>query len=151
MTRSTPSTPRLRIEPTGSRRALLDGAWWPRSTDPSAELPALVLAIDSIRGPVTRLILSAAGWDERPRRMGVQDRVLRLGYFTSQTTFLLTALCGYNGERVDLLVIPPGTGADIAAAAMAMAASTTNHIQPQDILAVAESVVVPEPDRSTRG
>jgi hypothetical protein len=35
---SGPSTPRLRMEPTGSRRTFLDGGWWPRSTDPVAEL-----------------------------------------------------------------------------------------------------------------
>lgn len=106
---SPPSTPRLRLEPTGSRRGLLDGGWWPRSTDPVAELPGLVLTIDNIRGPVTRLALRAAGWNEHPRRLGINDRILRLGYFTSQSTFLLTALCGYNGKRVDLLVVPPGT------------------------------------------
>src|SRR4051812_21398491 len=70
-----PSTPRLRLEPTGTRRFLLDGGWWPRSTDPVAELPGLVLAIDAVRGPVTRLVLSASGWDSRPRRMRVADRV----------------------------------------------------------------------------
>jgi hypothetical protein len=103
---SAPSTPRLRLEPTGSRHALLDGGWWPHSTDPVAELPGLVLATDRLRGPVTRLVLSAAGWDEHPRRLGVTGRILRLGYFTSQPAALLTALCGHNGDRVDLLVVP---------------------------------------------
>jgi len=41
--------PRLRMEPTGSRHTLLDGAWWPRSTDLVAALPGLVLAIDRLR------------------------------------------------------------------------------------------------------
>jgi hypothetical protein len=76
---------------------LLDGAWWPRSTGPVAELPGLVLAIDKLRGPVTRLVLAAAGWDGHPRRLGMNGRVLRLGYFTSQPASLLTAICG-NGR-----------------------------------------------------
>jgi Family of unknown function (DUF5994) len=134
---SAPSTPRLRLEPTGSRHALLDGGWWPRSTDPVAELPGLVLAIDAVRGPVTRLVLSADGWDAHPRRLGVAGRILRLGYFTSQPTALLTALCGDTGDRVDLLIVPPETDAGTADAAMVLAASTGNLVHAQHILVAA--------------
>ena len=141
---SAPSTPRLRLEPTGSRRTLLDGGWWPRSTDPVAELPGLVLAIDSIRGLVTRLVLSAAGWDGHPRRLDVNGRVLRLGYFTSQSMFLVTAVCGYQGARVDLLVIPPATRVETADAAMALAASSTNRVQAPDILLAAGAALARE-------
>jgi hypothetical protein len=128
-----PSTPRLLLEPTGSRRSLLDGGWWPRSTDPVAELPGLVLAIDKLRGPVTRLVLSASGWDSRPRRLQVADRVLRLGYFTSQPATLLTALCD-NGDRVDLLIVAPRTDPATAQAAMITAATTANLVHAQHIL-----------------
>ena len=136
---SAPSTPRLRMEPTGSRRTLLDGGWWPRSADPVAELPGLVLAIDKLRGPVTRLVLSADGWDSHPpRRLGVAGRVLRLGYFTSQPTSLLTALCA-NGDRVDLLVVPPDTASRIADAALVLAATTSNLVHAQHILLAASA------------
>ncbi|GGN74572.1 hypothetical protein GCM10010112_44830 [Actinoplanes lobatus] len=128
-----PSVPRLRLEPTGSRRTMLDGAWWPRSTDPIAELPGLVLAIDKIRGPVTRLVLAAGGWDNHPRRLSVQGRVLRLGYFTSQPLSLLTAICDRN-ERVDLLVVAPGTASGTADTAMILAATTTNRVQARHIV-----------------
>ncbi|GAB1694945.1 DUF5994 family protein [Krasilnikovia sp. M28-CT-15] len=128
-----PSVPRLRLEPTGSRRTLLDGAWWPRSTDPVAELPGLVLAIDQIRGPVTRLVLAAGGWDSHPRRLSVHGRVLRLGYFTSQPRGLLTAICDRN-ERVDLLVVAPDTASSTADAAMILAATTTNLVHAQNII-----------------
>jgi Family of unknown function (DUF5994) len=127
-----PSTPRLRMESTGSRHRLLDGAWWPRSTDPVAELPGLVLAIDKLRGPVTRLILAAAGWDSHPRRLGIAGRVLRLGYFTSQPVSLLTAICG--NDRVDLLVVPPNTASGTADAAMTLAGATSNRVHAQHIL-----------------
>jgi len=139
-----PSTPRLRLEPTGSRRSLLDGGWWPRSTDPVAELPGLVLAIDALRGPVTRLLLSASGWDSRPRRLQVAERILRLGYFTSQPTSLLTALCD-NGDRVDLLIVAPGTEPATADAAMLTAATTGNRVHPQHILST-----LPHPDHPSR-
>ena len=133
-----PSTPRLRTEPTGSRRTLLDGGWWPRSTDPVAELPGLILAIDTRHGPVTRLVLAATGWDTHPRRLGVDGRVLRLGYFSSQPTSLLTALCA-NGDRVDLLVIPPNTASGTADAAMILAATTSNLVHAQNILSAVDT------------
>jgi hypothetical protein len=135
-----PSTPRLRLEPTRSRRSLLDGGWWPRSTDPVAELPGLVLAINALRGPITRLVLSASGWDSQPRRLQVADRVVRLGYFTSQPVSLLTALCD-NGDRVDLLIVAPDTEPAIADAAMLTAATTGNSVHAEHILAT-----VPHPD-----
>jgi hypothetical protein len=33
---------RLSLKPTGSVRGAVDGAWWPRSTDPAVELAALI-------------------------------------------------------------------------------------------------------------
>ena len=139
-----PSTPRLRMEPTGSRRTLLDGGWWPRSTDPVAELPGLVLAIDHLRGPVNRLVLSAHGWDSKPRRLRVADRVLRLGYFTSQPINLVTALCD-NGDRVDLLVVAPGTEPGTADAALTLAATTGNLVHAQHILGHLSTLPHPAP------
>jgi hypothetical protein len=120
------------MEATGARRTLLDGAWWPRSTDPVAELPGLVLALDKVHGPVTRLVLDATGWDPHPRRLGIAGRVLRLGYFTSQPANLLTAICG--NDRIDLLVVPADTASGTADAAMILAATTTNLVHAQHIL-----------------
>ncbi|MEW2379229.1 DUF5994 family protein [Micromonospora sp. NPDC047812] len=131
-----PSTPRLRIEPTRSTRTLLDGGWWPRSTDPLAELPGLVLAIDLLHGPIVRLVLNADAWDGNPRHLAVDGRVLRLGYFTSQPATLLTAICR-NDDRVDLLVVPPETPAGLAEAAMALAATAGNLVHSPQLLVAA--------------
>jgi len=131
---SPPSTPRLLLDRTGARYTLLDGAWWPRSTDPVAELPGLVLAIDSLHDPVTRLILNVHDWDSRPRRLAVAGRVVRVGYFASQPMSLLTAICGLNRGRVDLMIVPPGTAAEVADAAMLIAATGGNQVHAQDII-----------------
>jgi len=144
-----PSTPRLRMESTGARHTLLDGGWWPRSTDPVAELPGLVLAIDSVHGPVTGLVLSAEGWDSHPRRLGINGRVLRMGYFSSQPLSLLTALCA-NGNRVDLLVVAPDTAGGTADAAMVLAATSGNLVHAQHIIA-AVSTTVPSPSPGVDG
>ncbi|MEU9826329.1 DUF5994 family protein [Micromonospora chersina] len=133
---SPPSTPRLRIEPTRSARTLLDGGWWPRSTNPLAELPGLVFAIDLLHGPIVRLLFHSETWDGNPRRLTVGGRVLRLGYFASQPASLLTAIC-HNEDRVDLLVVPPDTPADLAQAAMARAATAGNMVHTPQLLTVA--------------
>ncbi|MGC1212787.1 MAG: DUF5994 family protein [Micromonospora sp.] len=131
-----PSTPRVRIEPTRSVRTLLDGGWWPRSTDPLAELPGLILAIDLLHGPIVRLVLNTEIWDGNPRRLAAGGRVVRLGYFTSQPASLLTAIC-LNEDRVDLLVVPPDTAVDLAEAAMARAATASNLVHAPELLTVA--------------
>jgi hypothetical protein len=139
----TAGPPRLRLGPTSSRRTLLDGGWWPRSVDPAAELPGLILAIDKLHGPVTQLVLNAAGWEPHLRRLEVTGRIRRMGYFTSQPAALLTARCD-NGQRVDLLVVPPNTARRSAEAAMVLAATAGNRIHAPDLLAAAGSA-------STRG
>jgi uncharacterized protein DUF5994 len=131
-----PSVARLHLQPTLSRRTVLDGGWWPRSTDPREELPGLILALDARSTRVTYLMLGMAGWDPRPRWLTVAGRVVRLGWFASQPVGLLTAICG-NGDRFDLLVIPPDTAAASASAAMAVAADHANTVHAPDILAAA--------------
>jgi Family of unknown function (DUF5994) len=125
---------RLRLTHSGTLRTVLDGGWWPRSTDPVAELPGLVLAIDVLRGPITRLLLATSTWDLRPSCLALQDRMLRLVYYVSQPPALLTAVCD-NGERVDLLIVPPDTIGAVADAAMMYAASVTNRVPAQHIIA----------------
>jgi hypothetical protein len=134
MSASAPSAPRLRLRPGGSK-GLLDGGWWPRSTDPVAEIPGLVLAIDALRGPITRIMLFRGDWDSHPRRLAVDGRVVHLGFFASQPPGLLIALAGRAGARVDLGVIPPGTTAAVAATALTLAAEIGNRTHAQDLVA----------------
>jgi N-acyl-D-aspartate/D-glutamate deacylase len=128
-----PSTPRLRLRP-GAATELLDGGWWPRSTDPVAELPGLVLAIDALHGPITRLMLHDSDWDSHPRRLAIAGRLVRVGYFASQPVGLLTGLTGSAGTRIDLVVIPPDTAPDTAETAMTLAAIKGNRIRAQDLV-----------------
>ena len=116
-----PSRPRLRLQPDLSARTLLDGGWWPRSADPAAELPGLILAIEERHGPITRIMLGGADWDaSRPRRLRVDgpagSRVVRLGWFETMPAGLLTATA--RAGRTDLLTVPPYTGEPAARAAM---------------------------------
>lgn len=89
--------PRLRLEPTLSRLALLDGAWWPRSAHPDTELPDLVLALDNRRGPITHLLFDADEWDEHPRRLLMAGRRVRLGWSKFSPPNLMIAVCDNPG------------------------------------------------------
>lgn len=138
-----PSTPRLVLAPTRVDRAVLDGGWWPRSWDPVAELPGLVLALSDRYGQVRRLMLSSAVWGGRFRRLAVGTAVIRTGWFASLDPALLIATTD-TGDQIDLLVVPPSTAAGTANQAMAAAADPADTRRAPDILA-AGSTPAPAP------
>lgn len=144
---SPPSRPRLRLRPprpAGSPRTRLDGGWWPRSADPVAELPGLILALQAAlqadgpaddhwrddHGRITHILLRVADWDSRPRRLRVDGptaaQVVRLSWFDTLPAGLLTALCD-DDRRVDLLTVPASTGYAAAGAAMESAAHDADN------------------------
>jgi hypothetical protein len=131
--------PRLRLQPDHSGPAPLDGGWWPRCGDPAAELPGLILALDAWHGRITRVMLGVADWDaSRPRRVKVSgpagSRVVRLGWFATMPAGLLTAMSA-NGQRTDLVTVPPPTRDQDAAVAMGQAAQAGNRDDAPAILA----------------
>ncbi|OEJ95276.1 DUF5994 family protein [Streptomyces thermolilacinus] len=127
-----PGTALVRLETTGSREGVLDGAWWPRSRDIGEELPALVRALSQHLGPITRVGLDAAAWDELPVRLVVDDRVVHIASFpVGDDTVLIT-----RGDRdhFSLLVVPPHATTEAARAAMAQAVRPDNVTQAVQIL-----------------
>ena len=102
-----PAAPqRVRLEPVQHHRMMLDGSWWPRSSNPATELPPLLSALDGFRGPVVRVLLSAVGWTRRPHYVDVADRRVGLSYFSDQPPTMLTAICA-DGAVLTLLVVLP--------------------------------------------
>jgi hypothetical protein len=144
-----PARPRLLLQPDRSGPALLDGGWWPRSADPAAELPGLILALDERHGRITRVLLGMAGWDaSRPRRLRVDgpagSRVVRLGWFATMPAGLLTAISA-GGGRTDLVTIPPHTSERDARAAMGQAVQAGNRDHAPAILAALRAAASPLP------
>lgn len=134
-----PATPRLRLPPDRPTYTLLDGGWWPRSADPAAELPGLILALDERHGPVSKIMLGMTDWDSsRPRRLRIDGpggrRVLRLGWFATMPAGLLTAIHA-DGHRADLLIVPPDASEQAAQAAMEQAAQSGNRSRTPALLA----------------
>jgi len=134
-----PADPRLCTQPDRSGSALLDGGWWPRSTDPAAELPGLIPALDERHGRVIRVMLGTADWNaSRPRLLSIGNpagrRVVKLGWFDTMPGGLLTAISA-SGGRTDLVTIPPHTGEQAASVAMRQAATAGNREHAPAILA----------------
>ncbi|GGV68777.1 hypothetical protein GCM10010261_62840 [Streptomyces pilosus] len=122
----------LRLETTASREGVLDGAWWPRSRDMGAELPALLSALIAHLGPVARVGLDTAAWEGLPTRILVDDRVVHIDSFpVGDDTVLIT-----RGDRdiFSLLVVPPDAAPDAARTAMAQAVLADNISQAEQIL-----------------
>lgn len=130
-----PSAPRLSLEPTLSRSGMFDGAWWPRSRDARAELPA-VLEILSLRmGAIAQVGLDIDAWDDVPRRLAFGGHVVQVGW-SSARDHTMSVTC-HSQDRFLLLVIPPQTAAPAAAAATWMATRTGNANLAAEIFASA--------------
>jgi len=80
------------VPATGPLRPHAAGRGWrPRSADPAAELPGLILALDERHGPfnaITRIMVGMAEWDpSRPCRLQVGGpagcRAVRIGWFAT--------------------------------------------------------------------
>jgi hypothetical protein len=122
----------LRIETTHARGGILDGAWWPRSRDIGAELPAMIRVLTEHLGPVTRVGLDATAWEELPTRLTIDDRFVHIDSFpVGDDTVLIT-----RGDRdhFSLLVVPPRTTPDAARVAMARAVRADNVTRAEGIL-----------------
>ncbi len=114
----------------------VDGGWWPRSRDPDAELPGLIAGLDSSLGPVTRVALNLDAWDTVPRRVAVDGRRVRVGWFRQMDAHTI-GVTRASQDRVALLVVPPQATTAAAEIAMEMAADAANNARPADILAAA--------------
>jgi hypothetical protein len=127
-----PGTAVVRLETTHERQGVLDGAWWPRSRDIAAELPALIGALAEYLGPVTRIGLDATAWERLPTRLVVDDRVVHIDSFpVGDDTVLVTR---GEADYFSLLVVPPHATPEAARAAMAEAVRADNVAQAAQIL-----------------
>jgi hypothetical protein len=127
---------RLRLDPTMAGGGALDGGWWPRSKDPDAELPGLIAGLDASLGTISRVALNLDAWDTAPRRVAVDGRRVRVGWFRHMDAHTIGVTSG-SQVRVALLVVPPQATTAAAGIAMAMAADAANSAGPADILAAA--------------
>ena len=127
---------RLQLDPTMAGTGAVDGGWWPRSRDPDVELPGLIAGLDTSLGPITRVALNLDAWDAAPRRVAVDGRRVRVGWFRHMDAHTI-GLTRASQDRAILLVVPSQATAAGAGIAMAMAADAANSAEPVEILAAA--------------
>ncbi|MFI9050932.1 DUF5994 family protein [Streptomyces sp. NPDC053427] len=129
---------RLVLAPAGSAPALLDGAWWPRSRDLTAELPALTAFLDPLFGRITHVTVNPTFWPVIPRKVPVNGHVVHVGWFKAEQDPHKLLLFSYTVGRWDLLVIPPETGPATAARLMTEAADPLGTLTASALMNEAE-------------
>ncbi len=122
-----------------STAGYVDAAWWPRSLDLSAELPALLDLLWAAGRNITRVTYNIAAWDPAPRRLSVAARVVRLGGFTIGDPLIVSLTDAWDQERIDILVIAPDTEARIADRALLLASAAEGTNRAAEILDLARN------------
>jgi hypothetical protein len=105
--------------------AWVDGAWWPRTTDLTAELPPLLTALFDRVGTAAMVGYQLNAWNfAEPHLDTVVGRVVLQGFTGDDLQTVLVV--GTDGQRLTLLVIPPGTGNATALGALQAVARPTS-------------------------
>lgn len=99
----------------------VDGAWWPRSRDPAAVFPELVLVMSSWVGPVCRVTYRLDEWEAAGRELVIDGWPVELaGSVTLERNTVLVT--GTHQRQRSLLVVPPGVRGGVARAVLRSAA-----------------------------
>lgn len=98
--RHRPDSPQPELDLVGDHEVLLDGSRWPGPDNLGAQLSALLPMLDQVRGPVSRLLLGAAGWTTRPHQVVLAGRTVSLGYRADQPPSMITVRCLDGGTFV---------------------------------------------------
>ncbi|MFE9532766.1 DUF5994 family protein [Streptomyces sp. NPDC006691] len=118
---------RLRLTPAGSGPHPIDGAWWPRSDDLTAELPDLIGALPHSWPQIAHATVNAAMWSAFPGRILIANQVVQLHRATSRRARNTLCLLAPGRGRWDLLVVPPQTD---RAEALRLLATTAGPLGP---------------------
>ncbi|WP_125726442.1 DUF5994 family protein [Kibdelosporangium aridum] len=129
---------RLQIKPSTAAVGNVDGGWWPWSTDPAAEFPALVMALSSWVGPARQMAYHPVDWDPVQSTLIVENWAVTLARSCDipANTVVVT---GPNRKRIRLLVVPPTTPGG-AARAVLRAASRSDTVATVDQILASNGV-----------
>ncbi|GLY49889.1 DUF5994 family protein [Lentzea sp. NBRC 102530] len=124
---------RLRLSPKALATGCVDGAWWPRSRDLAAELPALLAVLAVRLGEIPRVSYNLTEWDTAPRQIAAAGVRVRLSGFWSRPAHTVDLVAG-DRRRITLLVLPPGADPSAAHRTMMRAARRGNADTVEDVL-----------------
>ena len=117
---STPAA-RLSLAPGSGAPSHVDGAWWPRSTDLVAELPALLDAVRDRTGDVAFVGFHRGAW-QPARGVDLAHGSIWLEGFTSDEPHTVIVI-GSSGQRLTLTVLAPDTAREAALEELAAASN----------------------------
>jgi hypothetical protein len=106
------------------------------------ELPPLVGELKRRSLHVSWASYNRMLWDPAPRKVPAAAWRIRLAWFASLDVHVLS-LTGTDGDRVELLVVPPEYSRKTAVRAMALAAASGNRSSPTQLLNTAAGGSVP--------
>lgn len=117
--------PRFRLKPNGDCSGYLDGAWWPRTDDLTAELPELLAVQSFRRRAVDHVTYNFSEWATRPAEITVGGSVVQLDGYHGQAPNTVELL-DVKGNKTVLLVVPSHTDPDQAHSIVMTAAASGN-------------------------
>lgn len=125
---------RIALRQPVSGAGFIDAAWWPRSRDLSTELSPLLDVLWTTGREITRITYNLAAWDAAPRRLRIEGRTVRLGGFATSDPLTVRLSDAWGRERLDLLVIAPGTDPAVAKRALLLAGEADSPYRAAEIL-----------------
>jgi len=125
--------------PGGARHnPYVDAGWWPRSFDLAGELKRLLLDAHTAGFDASRVTYRLGDpWIAPPRSVLVDGRHIKLSGYHNHCRDMVTLIDGATHERLEVMVIPPETNANLAERALQIAVVRADPTQGQDILALA--------------
>lgn len=130
-------TPRLRMKPEAPRSGFVDGAWWPHTSNLSAELPDLLAALSVRLGQIDRVLYNVDDWSQTPSRLATGGRRIHLDGYRRQPVNTVEVI-GFSRGRIVLLAVPATTYPAEARSALMNAASPNDRSTAMNILLTAQ-------------
>lgn len=142
---------RLSLKPSSSTGSAVDGAWWPRLTDPAIELAALIEAVGAQRAPVRQIALTMSEWAGVPRRIRLAGgRKIAVDWVQTGDEPLIRII-DTDDQQIDVFLVPVDTTPATADLALTVAtrgqdpriAAAGSH-DPGPVCPPAEAAALPE-------
>ena len=127
-------TLRMRLKPAHRSCGFVQGAWWPRSTELTSELPSLLAALSLRVGSIDSVLYHESDWSPAPLSIKHQgDQVIVSAH---QEWPNVVSVFGPRFGRLDLLVVPPYTEPTHAYNVVMTAASVNDASTPDQLLGI---------------
>ena len=127
-------TLRMRLKPAHRSCGFVQGAWWPRSTELTSELPSLLAALSLRVGSIDSVLYHESDWSPAPLSIKHQgDQVIASAH---QEWPNVVSVFGPRFGRLDLLVVPPYTEPTHAYTVVMTAASVNDASTPDQLLGI---------------